>query len=76
MGETVICDWLLSKLDMIMCPLKAAIFSRILSCNPNPVPTDTIIITIPIAIAATAIFIIGEDMLLLRSLALISLEAI
>jgi hypothetical protein len=53
---------------MIICPEKAAIFSRIFSCKPMPVATETIIIIKPIAIAEIAILIIGADILCLLSL--------
>ena len=58
-----------------MCPLNAETFWRIFCCKPIPVAIETIIITIPIAIAAMAIFIIGAEILLLWSLAVISLFA-
>lgn len=60
---------------MIMCPLKAATFWRIFCCNPIPVAIETIIITIPNAMAVMAIFIIGAEILLLWSLAVMSLLA-
>lgn len=59
-----------------MCPLKAETFWRIFCCNPMPVATETIIMIIPIAIAAIAILIIGAEILLLWSLAVINLLAI
>ena len=68
-------DWLLSKCEITMCPLKEAIFSRILFCNPMPVDTETIIMTTLMAIAVTAIFIIGEEMLFLLLLESISFLA-
>ena len=60
---------------MLICPLKAATFWRIFCCKPIPVAMETIIIIIPIAIAAIAIFIIGADILLLWSRAVMSLLA-
>ncbi|GEM58628.1 hypothetical protein FC1_18660 [Flavobacterium columnare NBRC 100251 = ATCC 23463] len=65
-----------SKLEITICPLKADTFWRILFCKPTPVATETIIIIKPIAIAAIAIFIIGAEILLLRSLVRINRSAI
>jgi uncharacterized protein YbbC (DUF1343 family) len=61
---------------MVICPLNAAIFSRIFTCSPIPVAKDTSIIITPIAIAVIAILIIGAEILLLYFLLLISLLAI
>src|SRR6218665_4120598 len=59
-----------------MCPLNAETFWRIFCCNPIPVAMETIIIIIPSAIAVIAIFIIGAEILLLWSLAVMSRFAI
>lgn len=54
---------------------KSRNFFPILFCKPKPVATDTTIIKILIAIAAMAIFIIGDDVVLLYPLDFISLLA-
>ncbi len=56
--------------------MNAETFWRIFCCNPIPVAIETIIMIIPSAIAVMAIFIIGADILLLWSLAVISRFAI
>jgi len=56
--------------------IEGCYFSLIFSCKPIPVATEIIIIIIPIAMAEIAIFIIGEEILLLRFLAVINLLAI
>jgi hypothetical protein len=45
--------------------LKAVILSLIFCCKPKPVPKAKIIMMMPILMAVTAIFIIGEETLLL-----------
>ena len=59
----------------MICPLKAETFWRIFCCKPIPVATETIIIIIPNAMAMMAIFIIGAEILLLWSRAVMSLFA-
>ena len=53
-------------------PLKNTDFSRILRCNPTPVATVTNIMTMPKAMAEIAIFIIGDEILLLYFLEVVN----
>ena len=64
-GESDSSELLLSKFEILICPLKADTLSLISFCSPIPVEIDTSITITDNAIATIPIFIIGADILLL-----------
>ena len=61
-------DELFSNVEIIRCPLKAAVLFAIAFCRPLPVISAINILVTPIATAKTAIFIIRDETLLLEIL--------
>jgi hypothetical protein len=65
MGACAPSDKFVSKLEMVMWPLKATALSRIFCCKPTLIATANNITMVLIAMAKTPIFIIGAETLLL-----------